>query len=102
MLTYYNLWAVSLIHVNRDRIQIPSVLGPDPNCPGKIELKDAAKFYKICEDRRRQQRFQFKVYKHPSVKQALMELFSGKCAYCDSKIDVIDFARARRDLCYQI
>ena len=34
--------------------------------------------------RRKDGSFQFSVYKHPSVVEALNVLFSGKCAYCES------------------
>jgi uncharacterized protein (TIGR02646 family) len=30
-------------------------------------------------------------YRHPQVKQALVELFHGKCAYCESKIPHVDY-----------
>jgi uncharacterized protein (TIGR02646 family) len=36
----------------------------------------------------RQQRFEFKVYRHPTVKETLTELFYGKCAYCEGKVGI--------------
>lgn len=50
-------------------------------------------------------------YRHPQVKEALVEMFHGKCAYCESKITHIDFGhiehylpksgpRRRRDLVF--
>ncbi|WP_313949914.1 MULTISPECIES: retron system putative HNH endonuclease [Nostocales] len=30
-------------------------------------------------------------YNHPEIKKALEEMFHGKCAYCESKISVVDY-----------
>jgi uncharacterized protein (TIGR02646 family) len=37
----------------------------------------------------RGKKFEFHAYKHAEVKDALWKLFSGKCAYCESKLGVI-------------
>jgi uncharacterized protein (TIGR02646 family) len=50
-------------------------------------------------------------YRHPEIKKALVELFHGKCAYCESEIVHVDYghidhylpksgARGRRDLVF--
>ena len=51
-------------------------------------------------------------YRHPKIKEALVKLFRGKCAYCESKITHIDFGHiehfrpksgphGRPDLCFE-
>lgn len=39
---------------------------------------------------RRRPKFEFKAYKEPEVKQALREMFHGKCAYCEVCYEVSD------------
>ena len=45
-------------------------------------------FHATNEHDRRQRRFDFTVHKHPMVRNALQELFHGKCAYCETKAGV--------------
>jgi uncharacterized protein (TIGR02646 family) len=51
-------------------------------------------------------------YRHPSIKSALVRLFHGKCAYCESHIRHVDYGhiehyrpksgpRGRPDLCFE-
>lgn len=50
-----------------------------------------------------------KKYGHRQVKQALLEMFGGKCAYCESKIIHVDYGHIEhfkpkdkfRELCFQ-
>jgi len=75
-----------MIKVDRSRVRPPSILAIDPNSPGQRELAEARAFFRRPLSVRRQERFHFKVYMHREVRDALMELFHGKCAYCESKI----------------
>jgi uncharacterized protein (TIGR02646 family) len=74
-----------MIQVDRNRVPMPQVLGPDPEAPGPRETAEAAAFYDIPLEKRRERYFPFKAYRHRSVQSALAELFHGKCAYCESK-----------------
>jgi len=48
-------------------------------------------------------------YRHSQIKQALVEMFNGKCAYCESKITHIDYAHIEhykpkekfKELCFE-
>ena len=75
-----------MIRIDRSRIEPPHVLGRDPKSPAQRERHRAREFFHVREHAREQRRFTFKVYKHREVKTALLELFHGKCAYCESKI----------------
>ncbi|HEX3526539.1 MAG TPA: AAA family ATPase [Thermoanaerobaculia bacterium] len=72
-----------MIHVNRDRVPRPWVFDLQKPSPAAQELAEAIKFYR---DGHRQRRFMFKAYQRPEVKQALTELFHGKCAYCEARV----------------
>ena len=74
-----------MIRVERSRVQRPPILDLDHNSPARIE-RDKAHTYFSEPTRNRQQRFEFKVYRHQSVKEALTVLFWGKCAYCEAKV----------------
>jgi uncharacterized protein (TIGR02646 family) len=72
-----------MIHVDRNAVAIPSALLPDN--PRYIRETEAAKnFFSNPELGRGQRRFPFKIYQQVSIKEALEELFHGKCAYCES------------------
>jgi 5-methylcytosine-specific restriction endonuclease McrA len=58
----------------------PSLFGPD--CPAARELRQAAQHFLKTPDKE----FEFSVYSAPDVREALNQLFHGKCAYCESKI----------------
>lgn len=51
---------------------------------GYKELQRAKKYFL-----EKEKDFPFRVYKAPNVKNALDEMFHGKCGYCESKIDVV-------------
>ena len=71
-----------VIFVDRSAVPPPEVL----LIRGAAELHEARAFYALDERDRRQRRFPFKMFKHPEVRQALWELFHGKCAYCESPV----------------
>jgi uncharacterized protein (TIGR02646 family) len=75
-----------MIHIDRRRVPQPLVLAMDRDSPARRELEQAYKDFESGSIRSRQWRFQFKVYQHREVRTALIELFHGKCAYCESKI----------------
>ena len=73
-----------MIHVERTLPPPPTLL---PNEPARRELE---KLHALIDagELSRQRRFDFKVYRHPSVREALTQLFHGKCAYCEAKVSV--------------
>ncbi len=71
-----------MIHIDRDSIPAPKIL----LTRGRKEIEHAHQFYSDDLEGRRQRRFPFKVYRDDSVRETLMQLFHGKCAYCESKI----------------
>ncbi len=75
-----------MIHIDRGRIQMPEILGPDPGAEGPRETQDAQDFYEMPLEKRRKRRYNFAAYRHRSVREALGELFHGKCAFCESQI----------------
>lgn len=60
----------------------------------KAAFDDAKEFYEPAEAMRRQQRHKFdpRVYKNKEVQSALLKLFNGKCAYCESRLAAVSFA----------
>ena len=69
-----------------DRSGVPNPLDPSTRA-GQIAEKETAKIAAQIESGAfRQQRILFKAYAHRDVRDALTELFHGKCAYCESKI----------------
>jgi hypothetical protein len=75
-----------MIHVDRKGVPRPAVLALKNGSPAYQELEKATEFF---SEPRGQQRFLFKVYKHPEVGKALAELFHGKCAYCESNFAAV-------------
>ena len=80
-----------MIHVDRSAVARPPVLDlSDPNSLASKELVKARRHFTVevppegGKTSAATRTFHFKVYKHPSVKAALAELFHGKCAYCES------------------
>jgi uncharacterized protein (TIGR02646 family) len=71
-----------LIHVDRSTVAKPKPLG---SILAGAERRDANEWFKDPK-RHRQERFRFAVYRRPEVRDALSELFHGKCAYCESLI----------------
>jgi uncharacterized protein (TIGR02646 family) len=75
-----------MIHVDRSRVARPAPLSDQQHSPAFQERAAAALFYQKPEQARGQQRFIFKVYRDRRVIDALIELFHGKCAYCEAKV----------------
>lgn len=67
-----------MIFVDRNRIRIPDIL----RTKGKKEAKKNLDFANKGE----WNNLKFKVYSHDDVKEALIKLFNGKCAYCESLV----------------
>lgn len=75
-----------MIRIDRSAVPVPAVLLDR----GVEEIARAAEdIAQAAEERRRdgaQVRHRFTIYRAPAVKDALSELFHGKCAYCESRI----------------
>jgi uncharacterized protein (TIGR02646 family) len=69
-----------MIFVDRNLVLEPSILS-DPQKAGPKETLNAIKHY---HGNPGATAFDYKVYRDPEVKDALITLFNGKCAYCDS------------------
>ncbi|MCJ8208559.1 hypothetical protein MUY27_02485 [Mucilaginibacter sp. RS28] len=67
-----------MIKIDRNTVPRPTVL----DGKGKAETINAIAYYTPYDDTK--DAFKFKVYSDPEVKNALIELFKGKCAYCES------------------
>lgn len=67
-----------MIKIDRNKVPKPIVL----EGKGKTETANAIAYYDPYDDTKGA--FKFKVYSDPEVKGALIELFNGKCAYCES------------------
>ena len=70
-----------MIYIDRSRIPEPQILHKLDR-QNKTETEKAIEFYK--GNPGREDSFNFKVYKDKQVKDALGDLFHGKCAYCES------------------
>ena len=76
-----------MIHINRSRIEKPKELNPEQNPRLAREIRKAEDFFQYSEGERGQRRFHFNaVFSNRNIKYSLIELFHGKCAYCESKI----------------
>nr|WP_321233584.1 AAA family ATPase [uncultured Psychroserpens sp.] len=76
-----------MIHIDRNRIEKPSDLDPKKNPRLDKEMLEAKQFFKNAEHNRSQKRFRFKaIVSSRNIKNALIDLFYGKCAYCESKV----------------
>lgn len=71
-----------MIFVDRTSVPIPAILD-SATSKGKAETAKAITHYTTANQTKA---FQFKVYSNPEVKQALIDLFKGKCAYCESNV----------------
>ena len=69
-----------MIHVDRKRMNAPQVLSKVVR-DDKTETQLAIEHYKNWDG---EKQYEFKRYKHDEVKDALEQLFDGKCAYCES------------------
>jgi uncharacterized protein (TIGR02646 family) len=70
-----------VISVDRSRV-VPAVLA-EPKRAGLLERAKAIAFYALRKNRTKP--FPFKAYSRDEVKQALAQLFHGKCAYCENR-----------------
>jgi uncharacterized protein (TIGR02646 family) len=68
-----------MIHVRRPKAPPEILTSP----AAKKEQEEARRFFGP-RKRSEQERFDFKLYRHPDVRKALNDLFHGKCAYCES------------------
>jgi len=72
-----------MIHVDRSRVPMPVALEK----AGVIETQEALlKVFSKPEAVSRGERFPFKIYQLPNVREALVELFNNKCAYCETAL----------------
>ena len=77
-----------MIRVERHRVRIPQALtGPDS--PAAKELAEVLRHHAAAvatskKSRAAKKSFSFKVYSRQEIKDALAELFHGKCAYCET------------------
>ncbi len=69
-----------MIFVDRNKVTEPDILS-NPLGRGKRETSNAITHYTTPNQTTT---FDFKVYRDPQVKEALIKLFKGKCAYCES------------------
>jgi uncharacterized protein (TIGR02646 family) len=69
-----------MIHIDRKKVAAPSILA-DKESAGKKETERNIKK----AEKKDWNNFRFKIYADPTVKKALIKLFHGKCAYCESK-----------------
>jgi len=69
-----------MIYVERNRVKVPDIL-VDELKKGKKETKKNIQFANNGEF----EKMSFSAYSESDVKDALIELFKGKCAYCESK-----------------
>ncbi|ODS37052.1 MAG: hypothetical protein A7316_01690 [Candidatus Altiarchaeales archaeon WOR_SM1_86-2] len=74
-----------MIHVDRDRFPVPELFASSKVEQARKELEE---FFGMKRKTRAQKRFEFQrnIYLDPEVKDALIRLFNGKCAYCESHI----------------
>lgn len=79
-----------MIHINRSKFPVPDILTTSRVEKAKQELQ---KFFDLKRKIRAQRRFKFRssIYAHPKVKSALENLFNGKCAYCECRIEVTGY-----------
>lgn len=70
-----------MIPIDRKKVAVPTVLSGE-NSRGVKETKKAIEYYK---NGLPEKPFSYSIYRHSEVKQILIDLFMGKCAYCESK-----------------
>lgn len=69
-----------MIQIDRTKVAEPTVL-TKPNPAGATETARAiAHFTSVDKDKK----FEFSRYREPEVKSSLIQIFNGKCAYCES------------------
>lgn len=72
-----------MIFIDRTSVETPEIL-QDGSEKLKKELKEAIDHY--TDPEKRKKAYKFKVYSHAKVKEALIKMGNGKCAYCESDI----------------
>ncbi|PTX61615.1 uncharacterized protein (TIGR02646 family) [Kordia periserrulae] len=72
-----------MIFIDRTSVDIPEILA-DGSEKLKKELQEAIAHY--ADPNKRNKAFKFNVYSHADVKEALIKMGKGKCAYCESDI----------------
>ena len=72
-----------MIFIDRTSVETPEIL-KDGSEKLEKELKAAIEHY--TDPEKRKKAYKFKVYSHAKVKEALIEMGKGKCAYCESDI----------------
>ena len=78
-----------MIHIDRDSVSKPAIL--DSPKAGD-EWERAASFFELPVGKRSQKRFSFRLYKEREVRDALIDLFHGKCAFCESYVGDVSLA----------
>ncbi len=71
-----------MIFIKRDSVEIPDIL-KEGSVKFKKELEAAIAYY---SDPNNTKAFKFNVYSNPTVKETLIKMSTGKCAYCESDI----------------
>ncbi len=77
-----------MIRIQRSAVTPPAVL-TETGQAGALERTKACSFYMVIGNRSKPLPGGFKVYKHADVRTALHELFSGKCAYCETRYTAV-------------
>ena len=78
-----------MIFIDRGRIPDPELLSELRAGKGFEEAMD---FYSRPPDQREQERFRWREIPWNSAKPALVELFHGKCAFCESNVGTVAHA----------
>jgi uncharacterized protein (TIGR02646 family) len=73
-----------MIKIDRNKVPIPDILTNNPKKRGFKETAKAILYYDVPEPDKLKSYKKFKIYGTPEVKGALIKLFNGKCAYCES------------------
>ncbi|MFT6127946.1 MAG: hypothetical protein ACJA2M_000925 [Polaribacter sp.] len=68
-----------MIYINRDKVQKPDILTNKSD----DEHKEAHRHYVT---NKKTEAYKHKLFKYLEVKKTLVQLFNGKCAYCESKV----------------
>jgi len=70
-----------MIRLDRKKVTAPKIL-VDEDGAGHAERADAIEYF--AGGKTKDEKFEFKAYRDPTVKKALIELSHGKCAYCET------------------
>ncbi|WP_430413060.1 retron system putative HNH endonuclease [Kordia sp.] len=71
-----------MIFIKRDSVEVPEIL-KDGSVKVQKELEKATAHY---ADASNTKAYKFSVYSHATIKQALIDMSFGKCAYCEGDI----------------